>query len=507
MLNLSILIEQGAKRHPKKPAISWDQTTITYGALHSRVNQTARMLRKLGVGFGDKVALLCPNTPDFPTAFFGILKTGATVVPLSILLKADEIAYALTDSESKAFICYSDVSTMPTGAYGQQAFEKTDSCTIFIAIGTDTDAPLIFETLLAAETTEFESYPTSPQDTAVIMYTSGTTGVPKGAELTHFNLFSNAEVSAGIVGAIPFENSLIVLPLFHIFGLTVMLLAGIRKGLHLILLARFDAKNVFRLFSSYKINIFAGVPSMYWALLKESDGHESHSLADLRIAISGGSSLPQKTIEDFEDRFHVPIIEGYGMSESSPVVIFNQLDVGRKVGSIGTPVWGASAKVVDEEGGEVPVGEKGELVFRGPSIMKGYYNRPLESEAVLKNGWLYSGDIALQDDDGFFYIVDRKKDMIIRGGMNVYPREIEELLMRHEAVAMAAVVGVPDERLGDEIKAFVVLKSGSISSEEELKNWVKDQVASYKYPRFVQTVDQLPLGASGKILKKLLKNF
>lgn len=506
MLNLSILVEQSAKRNPKKPALSLGETTLSYSIFHDKICQTANALTKKGIGYGDKVALLCPNILQFPIIFFGILKVGATVVPLSIFFKPEEVAYHLSDSESKMFLCFAGTSEMPTGKFGKEGFDKTESCKDFISIGDIAEGVQNFDDLIKDEDTHFESYTTSSEDTAVIIYTSGTTGKPKGAELSHINLFTNAEASTKIVAADEFEGQFVVLPLFHIFGLTVMLLAGIRKSLHLILLPKFDAKTVYQLIDHFDVKIFAGVPSMYWALLNEEDTEESRNvIKKLRICLSGGASLPVKIINEFEDRFGVPIIEGYGMSEGSPVVTFNQLDVGRKPGSIGTPIWGVEVKIVDDNYNELPAGEKGELIYRGPNVMKAYYKKHKETEEVLKNGWLFSGDIAVKDEDGFFFIVDRKKEMIIRGGMNVYPREVEELMMRHSDISMVAIVGIHDEKLGEEIKAFVVKKKESKVSEEDIKGWTKERIAQYKYPRIIEFIDELPLSATGKILKKNLK--
>lgn len=507
MLNLSILVEESARRNPEKPALSLGETTINYRIFHEKVCQAANAFTKKGIGYGDKVALLCPNIPQFPIIFFAILKTGATVVPFSIFLKPEEIAYQLSDSDSSLFLCFAGTPEMPVGQFGKEGFVQSGSCRDFISIGHLAEDILNFDDLIKDEETDFESYMTSSEDTAVIIYTSGTTGRPKGAELSHINLFTNAEASTTIVGAAEFEAQLVVLPLFHIFGLTVMLLAGIRKSLHLILLPKFSAQAVYQLITRFDIRIFAGVPSMYWVLLNEEDTEENtHSIKKLRICISGGASLPVKIIDEFETRFEVPIIEGYGMSEGSPVVTFNQMAVGRKPGSIGTPIWGVEVKIVDDQGNELPVGEKGELIYRGPNVMKAYYKRHQETEEVLKNGWMFSGDIAIKDEDGFFFIVDRKKEVIIRGGMNVYPREVEEVMMRNPDISMVAIIGIDDEKLGEEIKAFVVRTKESKASEEDIKLWIKERIAKYKYPRIIEFIDELPLSATGKILKKNLKN-
>ncbi|NML68707.1 long-chain fatty acid--CoA ligase [Chryseobacterium sp. RP-3-3] len=506
MLNLSILVEQIAKRNPEKPALSLGEVTLSYKTLHEKICQTANALTKKGIGYGNNVALLCPNNLQFPIIFFGILKTGAAVVPLSIFLKPEEVAYHLSDSDSTMFLCFEGTPELPTGKFGKEGFDKTESCKDFISIGNIAEDIQNFDDLIKDEDTDFESYTTSSEDTAVIIYTSGTTGKPKGAELSHINLFTNAEASTAIVASSEFEGQLVVLPLFHIFGLTVMMLAGIRKSLHLILLPKFEAKTVYRIIDHFEVKIFAGVPSMYWTLLNEEDTEENRNIIKkLRICLSGGASLPVKIINEFEDRFGVPIFEGYGMSEGSPVVTFNQLEVGRKPGSIGTPIWGVDVKIVDDHRNELPVGEKGELIYRGPNVMKAYYKKPTETEEVLKNGWLFSGDIAVKDEDGFFFIVDRKKEMIIRGGMNVYPREVEEVMMRNPDISMVAIIGIDDEKLGEEIKAFVVRKKESKASEEDIRLWTKERIAQYKYPRIIEFIDEMPLSATGKILKKNLK--
>ncbi len=361
--------------------------------------------------------------------------------------------------------------------------------------------------LMAGQAPTLETVATNAEDTAVIIYTSGTTGRPKGAELTHSGLMLNGILSADLMGARPEDIQLIVLPLFHIFALTVLMIAGVYRGTESILLPRFDAEAVFGLMQKHGVTIFAGVPTMYWGLLNyKGDQFDYKSIAEkLRVCASGGASLPVQVMKEFEERFKVPIIEGYGMSEGSPVVTFNQLSVGRKPGSIGTPVWGVEVKIVDENDQEVPVGEKGELLYRGHNVMKGYYKRPEANAKTLRGGWMHSGDVAIKDEDGFFYIVDRTKDMIIRGGLNVYPREVEEVMMKHEAISLVAVIGLPDEQFGEEIKACVVLKEGASATPEAIIAWTKEHIAAYKYPRVVEILDSLPMTATGKILKKELR--
>lgn len=513
MLNLSVLLEDSARRYPNKDAYIFMDTALTYAQVNGAANQVANGLRAAGIVAGDKVALSCLNLPYFPMAYFGILKAGAVVVPLSVLLKREEIAYHLQDSEAKAYFCFTGTPDLPMAQEGHAGFVEVATCQHFFEItARPQDAPTIagvssLGMLMKDQSPVADTEPTGAEDTALIIYTSGTTGKPKGAELTHSNLLQNAILSTGVITTRTEDTQLIVLPLFHIFAMTCLMNAGIYIGATSVLLPRFDAEAVLGLMTKHNVTVFAGVPTMYWGLLNyENKTFDLDQISEqLRICVSGGASLPVKVLEDFEAKFKVPILEGYGMSEGSPVVTFNHLDTGRKPGSVGTPVWGVEVKLVDENDQEVPQGEKGELVYRGHNVMKGYYNRPEINEEVLRGGWMHSGDVAVQDEDGFFYIVDRTKDMIIRGGLNVYPREVEDVIMKHEAVSLVAVIGVPDDEMGEEIQACVVLKEGSHVSESELMEWTKERIAAYKYPRQIQFLDALPMSATGKILKKELR--
>jgi long-chain acyl-CoA synthetase len=513
MLNLAVILEDTARRYPRNKAFTLGNTTLTYGEVDAWANRIAGGLRRLGVRPGEKVALCAPNILEFPVVYYGILKAGAVVVPINVLLQSREFAYYLTDSEARIFICFEGSPESPLWTKARDAFDQVESCTDFIVIrpsllqGAGPSGVMTLEELIAGCPDTFEYHPAGADDTAVIVYTSGTTGKGKGAELTHSNLFTNAVLSSDILQSSRHDVQLAVLPLFHIFGMTVMMNAGIYRGLHSVLMTRFDAVSVFRLFIRHEISIFAGVPTMYWGLLNCPDTQDidKTQTGKLRICVSGGSALPVEMLRQFEKKFEVPILEGYGMSEGSPVVTFNQLDTGRKPGSIGTPVWGVEVKVVNENGSEVPRGEKGELIYRGPNVMKGYFKGSDLAALALRDGWLHSGDVAIMDEDGFLFIVDRIKDIIIRGGVNVYPREIEEVMMQHPAVSMVSVVGVCHEKWGEEIKAFVVLKAGMELCEEELIAWTRQRVAAYKFPRLVQFVVTLPMNAAGKILKKALK--
>jgi len=515
MLNLSVLLEDSARRYGDNPAYTFSDITMSFAQINAAANQVANGLVERGIKPGDKVALNCLNLPFFPIIFFGILKAGAVCVPLSVLLKKDETAYHLKDSEAKAFFCFIGTEELPMGKMGFEGFSEVESCTQFFVImpdpkmtspilGTDT-----LGNLMKSQSPLFESVPTLASDVAVLIYTSGTTGHPKGAMLTHANLLTNAIISAELVSSTNNDTQLIVLPLFHAFAMTVLMTAGLYRGVHSILLPRFDGDSVLGLMQKHEVTIFAGVPTMYWGLISnQSEKFDMAKISEkLRICVSGGASLPEQVLRDFEEKFQVPIIEGYGMSEGSPVVTFNHMSVGRKVGSIGIPVWGVEVKLIDEEGEEVPIGEKGELLYRGHNVMKGYYSNPEATSKTVQNGWLHSGDIAIKDEEGYYYIVDRTKDMIVRGGENVYPREVEEVMMKHEAVSMVAVIGIADEEQGEEIQACVVLKENQTIEAETLKEWVKEHIAVYKYPRIIKLVDSLPMTATGKILKKELRKM
>lgn len=513
MLNLSVILDHSARKYPNKTAFTFMDTDLSYSQINGAACQVANSLRSIGIEKGDKVALSCFNLPFFPILYFGILKAGAAVVPLSVLLKQDEIAYHLNDSDAKAYFCFVGTEELPMGKMGKAGFDEAPNCEHFFLIMPKPEMPSpiagvkTFAELIKNQPPKFETALTSAEDTAVLIYSSGTTGKPKGAELTHLNLLQNAILCADFQEITPNDTILIVLPLFHIFAMTVLMNAGIYRGAKNVLLPKFEPESVFALMQKHKVTIFGGVPTMYWGLNHYYEPKFDYdSIAqNLKVCVSGGASLPLQVLQDFENRFNVQILEGYGMSEGSPVVTFNQNRANRKVGSIGTPVWGVEVKLVDSEGNEVPAGEKGEIVYRGHNVMKGYYKKPEATAETIKDGWLHSGDIAIKDDEGFYYIVDRTKDLIIRGGFNVYPREVEELIIQHEAVSLVAVIGVPCEQMGEEIKACVVLKSDTIISEQDLIYWTKERIAAYKYPRIIEFMDALPMTATGKILKRELR--
>ena len=510
MLNLATLLEDTTRDHPDRLAVIFNEMKMPYKALNAAANQVAAGLVDLGIQKGDKVALSCPNLPYFPIVYYGILKAGGVVVPLNVLLKAREIAYHLRDSNAKAYFCFEGTEQLPMGAMGHAGFQEVDSCEHFYLMTADPAAPSPIEgaptlgMLMAKQGPIFDTVQTNPDDTAVILYTSGTTGQPKGAELTHSNMVLNARLADTLFGDTVNDVHLVVLPLFHSFGQTVQMNSGFYTAATISLLPRFDPEAALAIMQRDNVTVFAGVPTMYWALLNypASDKFDLAQISDnLRLSASGGAAMPIEVMKAFEEKFKVKIQEGYGLSETSPVASFNRLDRERKPGSVGLPVWGVEMKIVDELDRDVPQGELGEIVIRGHNVMKGYYGKPEATADAMRGDWFHTGDIGRMDADGFFYIVDRVKDMVIRGGFNVYPREVEEVLMSHPQVSLAAVIGVPDERYGEEIKAFIVPVEGAELDEAELIAWSKENMADYKYPRKIEFRGTLPMNATGKILK------
>lgn len=513
--NLGFMLEQSNKNFPNKDAIFFADSKYTYGQLNSMVNQVANALVERGLKQGDSIALSMPNLPFFPLIYYAILKVGAIVVPLNVLLKKDEIKYHLEDSKAKAYFCFIGTPELPMAKEGKAGFEMAGSCKDFFLVTPTPDTPNPYEGtmtlwgLMKDKSPQFKSVATDANDIAVLLYTSGTTGKPKGAALTHSNIYQNALTTLTMFKGDSNDRHLITLPLFHSFGQTVQMNATVLAGCSMVLIPRFEPGAVLAAFQNFDITVFCGVPTMYWALLNYPDKNK-YDIAKisktLRLGVSGGASLPVEIIKQFDEEFHVPILEGYGLSETSPVATFGRLDLERKPGSIGVPIVGVEVKLVDESGNDITEPDKpGEILIRGVNIMKGYFGKPEATAEAFKDGWFHSGDIARQDTDGYYYIIDRVKDMIIRGGFNVYPRELEEVLMTHPAVSLVTVIGIPDDQYGEEIKAFIVKKPGAQATEQEIINWSKEKMASYKYPRHVEFREALPMTATGKILKRELR--
>jgi long-chain acyl-CoA synthetase len=516
-LNLAHLLEHQTRLTPDRAAVICRPYVLTYRQLDALSSQVASGLRRLGFGPGDHIALSCPNTPHFPIAYYAILKLGGVVVPLHVLFKPREIAYQLQDSDACAMLVFEGTPELPLAAMARQACDDVPACRQLVVMTIDPAAPspversLTLGQLTHGQSATFPVHASAPDDTAVILYTSGTTGQAKGAELTHFNMTMNAQASRDMLaptldrGVDATNVTLITLPLFHSTGQSCQMNAAIAGGWTMVLLPRFDPAAVLQAFATEKANCWIGVPTMYWALLQyaRTQGVDiTKAAATLRCCVSGGAPMPLQVLTDFEATFGVRVLEGYGLSETSPVACFNQVFRPSKPGTVGLPIVACEIGIVDDEDRPLPVGERGEIVIRGHNVMKGYYKRPAETAEALKNGWFHTGDIGVLDADGYLTIVDRKKDLVLRGGMNVYPREVEEMLMTHPAVSLAAVVGVPHERLGEEVKAFIVRKPGAEVTAEELIAWSKEQLAAYKYPREIEFRDSLPLGPTGKVFKR-----
>ena len=481
-MNLADLLTESAARHGDRTAIRQEGIALSYTGLERATALVAGFLRSHGVRPGDAVGLMLPNVIYFPVCYYGALRAGAAIVPMNILLKEREVAYYMSDSGARVlFAWHQFADAARAGAH--------DAEVVVVEPGA-------FDALLAgchgAATID-----RVPDDTAVILYTSGTTGKPKGAELTHGNLSENAAVARELFDLGPEAVTLGTLPLFHAFGQTCALNTTLAAGGTLELLPRFDAGKALEIIEDDRVTIFEGVPTMYSAMLHHPGDFDTSSL---QICVSGGAAMPVEVLRAFEQRFECTILEGYGLSETSPVVSFSRRDRVRKPGSIGLPVRGVEMELVDVHDGV------GEIVVRGHNVMKGYWNDPeATAKAIDPEGWFHTGDLARVDDDGYYFIVDRKKEMIIRGGFNIYPREIEEVLHEHPAVMDAAVVGIPHDELGEEVGAAVVLRPGAEVTTEDIRAFVKARVAAYKYPRSVWFLDSLPKGATGKVLRRDIK--
>ena len=504
-LNLASLLTESAGRTPEMPAIRLGEVELSYGALDEQSARLASLLGEKGIEPGDRVGVMLPNVPEFPIAYYGVLRAGAVVVPMNVLLKRREIAFYLEDSGTKLLLAWHGFAAEAgDGAAdaGAEMFEVEPTSFAALLAEQPPASGALYATHSDIKRTGTDVVDTAEDDTAVILYTSGTTGKPKGAELTHHNLFRNADVSSRTTCEIAAGDTVLgALPLFHSFGQTVGMNASLKVGACLTLVPKFDPGEAMATMQRDGVTHFYGVPTMFGALLHHPE-RESYDTSSLRTCITGGASMPVEVLRGFEDAFGAVVLEGYGLSETSPVACSNHPDKERKAGSIGTPLEGVEMRLVDEDDNEVAQGEVGEVVIRGHNIMKGYWQRPEATADAMRGGWFHSGDMARTDSDGYFYIVDRKKDLIIRGGYNVYPREVEEVLFEHPKIREAAVIGVPHDEWGEEIGAAVVLHEGEELAPEEVSAYVKERIAAYKYPRVVWFIDDLPKGPTGKILKR-----
>ena len=511
-MNLLTQFKETAMNYAAKPAYYFMNQSCTYAELEGAITKFASGLQKLGVKQGDHIALLLGNSPHFVISLYGALRLGVTVIPVNPIYTADEIGYILNNGDVKAVIALD--MAIPLVEKMHTFLPKIEHY-IFCETDPNSRGESKFESLSASSKMKsFAEVVTSGEitfmgpelkddDTAIILYTSGTTGKPKGAMLTHKNLYSNAKDVGQYLKMNSDDKVVTVLPMFHVFCLTVALNAPLLSGATLLIAPKFSPREIFELIKENQATVFAGVPTMYNFLFQNPDG-KTEDLKSLRLCISGGASLPVALLKNFEQKFNVVVSEGYGLSEASPVTCFNPLDRPRKPGSIGTSILRVENKIFNELGEEVPVGEVGELVVRGPNVMKGYYQMPEETTAAIRNGWLHTGDLARMDEDGYFYIVDRKKDLILVGGYNVYPREVEEVIYNHSDVVEVAVLGVPDPNLGEAVKAYVVSKNPQLTAEQLLV-YCSQHLAKYKVPSSIEFIEELPKNTTGKILRRALK--
>ncbi|MFB6517721.1 long-chain fatty acid--CoA ligase [Streptomyces sp. NPDC056401] len=489
-LSVATILKESAVRHPDRTAVVDGGVRVSYRALWLDVLRFAARLRDHGIAPGDRVALLLPNTADFPRAYYAVLAAGGTVVPVHGLLVADEVAYVLRHSGCRTVV----TAPGPLAAVAEAA-----------AAGAGAD---VLRVTTDGEPLE-RAVPRGGEDTAVILYTSGTTGRPKGALLTHANLVMNASVCAQDLFALTPEDVVLgCLPLFHSFGQSCAMNAALRAGSALVLCERFAGPEALALMVRERVSVFMGVPTMYHALT-EAVERGAEPPGSLRMAVSGGAALPTALLERFESALGTVVLEGYGLTETSPAALFNHPATGRRPGTVGRPVWGVEAAVADPDAEDrivfLPAGEVGEVVLHGHNVFAGYLDDPEATAAAVVDGWFRTGDLGVHDADGFLTIVDRKKDLIIRGGFNVYPREVEETLARHPSVARVSVFGLPDETRGEEICAAVVLRPGAADTPQDIVAWAREHLGKHKYPRVVRLFDELPLGPSGKVLKRELQ--
>lgn len=499
-ISVSEALANSARRDPQRPAVTIGQTTLSYAELDAAVSRLATALVKEGVSPGDRVALWMPNVPQFVISYFAILRAGGVVVPVSTLLGLDEVTYILQNSGAVGLIAahlFNDITAhLPAQVPTLKRTVVWGETVLPAALNLDalcvcTPDPAILK-------------PSAGHELAVCIYTSGTTGRPKGAMLTHANLLSNAQACAQAIDVTADDRFLTVLPLFHSFGATVCMILPITLGAHIFLLPRFSPPEVLQSISAHRITVFAGVPAMYGALLNVKD-ISGLSFDSLKLCVTGGAPCPEKYLRGFRERFGALLVEGYGPTEASPVVSVNPPDGVQKIGSAGLPIPGVEVRIADDEGRWLPPGEIGEVCVRGPNVMKGYWQAPEATAETIRDGWLFTGDLGKLDEDGYLYIVDRKKDMVIVSGMNVYPREVEDVIYKLPAVADCAVVGEPSERRGEDVKAYVVLKEGYSLTEDELIEHCRRHLAPYKIPRSVVFAKDLPRSGTGKVLKRALR--
>lgn len=502
-MDLGRMLAQTAERVPDKTAIIFRDQPTTYGEFNRRANQVANALIGLGIQPGDRIALYLHNLPLFMEAYYGILKAGGTVLPMNPLYKTGEVEYILNDSGARALITFGPFAAVAVAA----AANAPELRHVIVAAPQDVPNTLSWREAVALASQDEPNVAVRPEDVAVISYTSGTTGRPKGAMLTHRNLLANCEQCMAVPTIAPRPEDVLwlALPLFHIYAMNVGMNLGVMNSVTMVLIERFEPLPSLEAIQKHRCTLMLGAPPMFvaWAQVPNI---RDYDLSSLRYIASGAAALPVRVLETFQALAGVPISEGYGLSESAPVLTTNAAGPVVKPGTVGPAIPGVEIKIVDESGNEVPRGESGELIARGANIMLGYWHKPEATAETLQNGWLHTGDVATMDDDGYVTIVDRKKDMINVSGFNVYPREVEETLFRHPAVADAAVVQYPDPYQGESVMAFVVLKQDETATEQDIIEFCRSQIATFKCPRKVVFRDALPKNNTGKVLRRELRD-
>jgi long-chain acyl-CoA synthetase len=505
ILNIAMGLEHSARKAPNKTYLQAGEERLTYARVETEARRFANVLTRLGVRKGDKVALLVPNTPDFVICYFGALKAGAAAVPLDVTAPGDEVAYFLSNSEASVLVAVKD--NAEAAAAG---FKEADSCRTLIMAGPSEPGTLPKDAVTLAELmskvgNDFDTVPTGPEDMAVLLYTSGTMGRPKGAILTHANYSTVPQFLAREFWELSAEDVvLMVAPAAHVFG-QALINASCAVQATLSMIPRFDPERFLGTIERHNVTFIAGVPTLAHFMLN-SPLVKTFNLSSLRRAMIAGSPLPAEMAEGFAKRFNLEIVTGFGMTESTYVTYLNAAMFRQAPpGSVGRPGFGTTVAVLDEKGRYLAAGETGELVMRGPQLAAGYYRRPEETAESWRDGWFHTGDAGYMDGQGYVFLVDRLKEIIKRSGYSVAPAEVERTLLSHPAVSEAVVIGVPDEALGEEVKAFVVLRPGSVASGSELIEHCKSRLAAYKYPRLVEFRDSLPKGRTGKIIRRVLR--
>jgi long-chain acyl-CoA synthetase len=496
-MNVYDYLLSAAEETPDKVGVEFQGNPLTYSQLADEARRIAAALREQGIKPGDSVGFVLPNLPQYVTSLYGSYMAGVNTVPMNVLLTPPEIRYLVEDSNLKMLFVFG--MFLPNVL---KAIEDMENPPKIVVLGGPHGDHIPFAAMVAHED-RAEPHPIKGDDTIMTIYTSGTTGKPKGAMITNANLFANLEMTDGVIELQEDDKMLCVLPLFHVFALNGLLHTAIRRRIPLVVHPKFEIADAVKSLAEDGITFFGGVPTMYFYILKQAEVQDL-TFPKLRTCISGGAAMPVDVMRQFEEKFDVPIIEGFGLTETTVSVTMNRPD-NRKPGSIGLPFEGVEIRVVDEQGADVPNGEIGEIIIKAPNVMKGYLNKPEATAEAIKDGWFYSGDLGYRDDEGFFYIVDRKKDMIIKGGYNIYPREIEEVLFQLPQVAEAAVVGIFDQAKGEAVRAVVSLKPGQTLEEEAIRSHIEANLAKYKWPQDYMIIPELPKGPTGKILKREIK--